>query len=187
MTLACEVDNLKLVEVVTVAHVDDEDRVGKSSLQNWELSFGHKGKLFFRLWFEHKVWSRFWSLCLVKILKMKFDQDLCLNLWYELNPRVRCAFGDVFIKEHPWLIFFPPTPSHSYQKLYQIKSVEAKNNFCLTKPGLKSLNCQLSVFWIRQDGFFYHFTYHEDTAQKQLIYNFGLEFEIVHQNRPTLF
>ena len=25
---------------------------------------------------------------------MKFDQDL--NLWYELNPRVRCAFGNVF-------------------------------------------------------------------------------------------
>ena len=28
---------------------------------------------------------------------MKFDQDLCLNLWYELNPRVRCAFGNVCI------------------------------------------------------------------------------------------
>ena len=28
---------------------------------------------------------------------MTFDQDLCLNLWYELNPRVRCAFGNVFI------------------------------------------------------------------------------------------
>ena len=81
--LACEVDNLKTVEVVTVAHVDDEDRVGKSSLQNWELSFGHKAKLFFRLWFEHKVWSRFWSLCLVKILKMKFNQVLCLNLWHD--------------------------------------------------------------------------------------------------------
>ena len=31
----------------------------------------------------------------------EFDQDLCLNLWYglkkldELNPRVRCAFGNV--------------------------------------------------------------------------------------------
>ena len=32
----------------------------------------------------------------VEILKMKFDQNLCLNLWYELNPRVRCAFGNVF-------------------------------------------------------------------------------------------
>ena len=35
----------------------------------------------------------------------EFDQDLCLNLWHglkkllwqdELNPRVRCAFGNVF-------------------------------------------------------------------------------------------
>ena len=47
---------------------------------------------------------RIWNWCLVEILKMKFDQDLCLNLWYdlkkllwqdELNPRVRCAFGNV--------------------------------------------------------------------------------------------
>ena len=49
MTLAWEDANSKLVEVVTVGYVDDEDRVGKSSLQNWELSFGHKAKLFFRL------------------------------------------------------------------------------------------------------------------------------------------
>ena len=28
--------------------------------------------------------------------KLKFDQDLCKKLWYELNPRVRCAFGNVF-------------------------------------------------------------------------------------------
>ena len=54
---------------------------------------------------------RYWCLveifcwCLVQILKMKCDQDLCLNFWYdfkkllwqhELNPRVRCAFGNVF-------------------------------------------------------------------------------------------
>ena len=50
------------------------------------------------------VWLRFWSWCKVEILKM-FDQDSCLNLWYDLkklfwwdvlNPRVRCAFGNVF-------------------------------------------------------------------------------------------
>ena len=29
------------------------------------------------------VWCGFWSECLVEILKMKFDQDLCLNLWYD--------------------------------------------------------------------------------------------------------
>ena len=48
--------------------------------------------------------------CLVEILKMKCDQDLCLNFWYdfkmllwqdELNPRVRCAFGNVF-DMMPW-------------------------------------------------------------------------------------
>ena len=42
MTLACEDGNSKLVEVVTVADVDDEDRVGNSLLQIWKLSFGHK-------------------------------------------------------------------------------------------------------------------------------------------------
>ena len=36
----------------------------------------------------------FWYL--LEIMKMKFDQDLCKKLWYELNPRVRCAFGNVF-------------------------------------------------------------------------------------------
>ena len=48
MTLACEDGNSKLVEVVTVANVDDEDRVGNSLLQIWELRFGHKAKLLFR-------------------------------------------------------------------------------------------------------------------------------------------
>ena len=42
MTLACEDGNSKLVEVVTVANVDDEDRTGNSLLQTWELRFGHK-------------------------------------------------------------------------------------------------------------------------------------------------
>ena len=46
MTLACEDGNSKLVEVVTVVDVDDEDRVGNSLLQIWELRFGHKAKLF---------------------------------------------------------------------------------------------------------------------------------------------
>ena len=42
VTLACENANSKLVEVVTVANVDDEDRVGNILLQIWELRFGHK-------------------------------------------------------------------------------------------------------------------------------------------------
>ena len=40
MTLACEDGNSKLVEDVTVANIDDEDRVGNSLLQIWELRFG---------------------------------------------------------------------------------------------------------------------------------------------------
>ena len=41
--------NSKLVEVVTAANVDDEDRVGNSLLQIWELRIVHKAKLLFRL------------------------------------------------------------------------------------------------------------------------------------------
>ena len=63
--MACEDANSKLVEVVTVADVDDEDRVGNSLLQIWELRFGHKAKLLFRLCtrfgqdFEIEVRARF--------------------------------------------------------------------------------------------------------------------------------
>ena len=60
MTLACEDANSKLVEVVTIADVDDENRVDNSLLQIWKLRFGHKAELLFR--FEHKVWSRFFLL-----------------------------------------------------------------------------------------------------------------------------
>ena len=49
VTLACEDANSKLAEVVTVADVDDEDRVYNSLLQIWKLRFGHKAKLLFRL------------------------------------------------------------------------------------------------------------------------------------------
>ena len=49
MTLAFEDANLKLVEVVTVADVDDENRVGNSLLQIWKLRFSHKAPLLFRL------------------------------------------------------------------------------------------------------------------------------------------
>ena len=49
VTLACEDAKSKLVDVVTVADVDAEDRVGNSLLQIWKLRFGHKAKLLFRL------------------------------------------------------------------------------------------------------------------------------------------
>jgi len=48
VTLACKDANSKLVEVVTVADVDDEDCVGNSLLQIWKLRFGHEAKLLFR-------------------------------------------------------------------------------------------------------------------------------------------
>ena len=50
VTLMCEDANSKLVEVVTVA--DAEDHAGNSFLIGfliWELTFGHKAKLLFRL------------------------------------------------------------------------------------------------------------------------------------------
>ena len=69
VTLVCEDGNSKLVEVVTVVDVDAEDNVGNSLLQIWELTFGSKAKLLFRLWAQG----------LVKILKLKFRQDLKLQ------------------------------------------------------------------------------------------------------------
>ena len=49
MTLTCEDANSKFVEVVTVADVDSENHVDNSLLHIWELTFGPKTKLFFRL------------------------------------------------------------------------------------------------------------------------------------------
>ena len=49
MTLACEDANSKLVEVVTVAHVDDEKRVDNSLVQVWKVRFGLEVKFLFRL------------------------------------------------------------------------------------------------------------------------------------------
>ena len=59
MTLASEDANLKLVEVVTVADVDDEKCFDDSFMQVWncKLKFGHEAK--FCSDFQHKVWSRF--------------------------------------------------------------------------------------------------------------------------------
>ena len=70
------------------------------------------------------------SWCLDGILKMKCAQDLCLNLWYdlkkllwqdELNPRVRCAFGNVFWWNRggspPSSIWWRSTPSCPFSAL----------------------------------------------------------------------
>ena len=49
VTLAYEDAYSKLVEVVTVADVYDEDHVGNSLLQIWKMRFSHKAKLLLRL------------------------------------------------------------------------------------------------------------------------------------------
>ena len=49
VTLVCEDTNSKLVEVVTVANVDDEDRVGNSLLHTWKLRLGKRVKLLFNI------------------------------------------------------------------------------------------------------------------------------------------
>ena len=67
VTLACVDANSKLVDVVTIA---DDDRVGNNLLQIWTLRFGQKAKLLFRHWAQG----------LVKILKLKFRQDLQLEI-----------------------------------------------------------------------------------------------------------
>ena len=71
MTLACEDIYSKLVEVVTIAYVDDENRVGNSLLQIWKLRFGHKPKLLFRLSAQGLVTS----------LKLKFRRDFEAIVW----------------------------------------------------------------------------------------------------------
>ena len=75
MTLACDDANSKLVEVITVADVADEDRIGKNLLQIWKLRFGHKAKLLFR--FSAQGLVRGLKLKLRLNPKLKFDQDLC--------------------------------------------------------------------------------------------------------------
>ena len=99
VTLACEDAFWRLVEVVTVVDVSDEDRVGNSLLQIWKLRFGQKAKLMFRLWAQG----------LVKILKLKFRQDFkagvcsafcrwCLVEFMKLNlgRHSKARFGQYF-------------------------------------------------------------------------------------------
>ena len=67
MTLACEDAYSRLVDVVTVADIDNENRVGNSLLQIWKLRFGHEAKLLFRL--------------SIQGLKLKFRRDFEAEVW----------------------------------------------------------------------------------------------------------
>ena len=49
MTLLYKDANSNIVEVVTVADVDDVSRVGNGLFQIWTLTFGPKATLLFRL------------------------------------------------------------------------------------------------------------------------------------------
>ena len=58
--------------------------------QDSEARFGQDFK--FKFSWDTDVWLRFWSKCLIEILNLKCD----LDFWYELNLRVRCAFGNIW-------------------------------------------------------------------------------------------
>ena len=73
LTLACEDINSKLVEVVNVAHVDDEKRVDNSLVQIWKMKFGHIVKFLLTLI------TRFQGL--LKILKLKFCHYYAIEAW----------------------------------------------------------------------------------------------------------
>ena len=80
VTLACEVAYSTIVEVVTVADVDDENCVGNSLLQIWRLRFGHKAKLLFRLPAQGLS------------LKKKFRKDFEADVWSVFFPSRRQKF-----------------------------------------------------------------------------------------------
>ena len=69
-TLACEYDNSKFVKVVTVAHVDDEKRVGNSLVQIWKV-------------FVQTLSTRFQDL--VKNLKLRYGDYFAADdfLWLQ--------------------------------------------------------------------------------------------------------
>ena len=73
MSLACEDGNSKLVEVVTVVDVDDEDCVGNSVLQIWMLRFGQG--------FDVEVQARFLGWRLVNILPLMFCRGYEVESW----------------------------------------------------------------------------------------------------------
>ena len=50
-----------------------------------KLKLGQDSEARFGQYFWTNVWLRLWIWGLVEILKMKFNQDLCKNLWCDLN------------------------------------------------------------------------------------------------------
>ena len=82
----CEDDNSKLVEVVTVTHVDDEKRADNSLVQIWKVKFGHIVKFLFTLITTFQG--------LVKILKLKFCHYYAIEAWLWLWSFVEMLMFD---------------------------------------------------------------------------------------------
>jgi len=101
--------------------------------------------------FQYKVWSRFWSWssgvwsifcrwCFAEVMKLNLGRDFEDEVWSrfgfelviwpnrllwkdELNPRVRCAFGNVFFRETP------ACPVVTYLSIISVFSLVMLTNF----------------------------------------------------------
>ena len=85
------------MEVVTVAYVSNDDRVGNSLVQIWKLKFGHKVKFLFRHLAKGLVkivssseileqkFGHFCCCCLVEVMKFILVEILKLGLVKILN------------------------------------------------------------------------------------------------------
>ena len=106
--------------------------------QNSEARFGQD----FNLSRVPDVWLSFWSWCLIEIL------------WYELNPRVRCAFGNVFPNiRHP-------SKQYSNENTWVCKSYFSWPHLELLHSALMlSLSLFLSLF-LTENDFFVHLESH---------------------------
>ena len=142
MSLACADANSKLVDVVTVADVDAEDHVDNSLLQIWELMFGPKAKLLFRLWTQG----------LVKISKLKFRQDfeaeVCSRyffcIWFDRTAANLSLEGTVLVlKTRHFDIFWRSKRNES--KFARV----LEQNFFPSNSGYINLGCfLLGCLWL---------------------------------------
>ena len=83
----------------SIAHVDDDN----SLVQIRKVKFGHKVKFLFRLWAQgFKVWSRFWSWCSGKILKLKFGHYFATEAWLWLWSFVEMLVFDWDFEVGAW-------------------------------------------------------------------------------------
>ena len=74
-----------------------------------KLGFTLVEMLMFGWDFEVNAWSRFWNCYMFKICEL-----WTVILWYELNPRVGCAFGNVIIIiSWGWRLSFESKCTHS--------------------------------------------------------------------------